>query len=357
MYPPTEYLRWAIRHYGRVAFDLASSGMTAYPLAELGVPAVLDDPGNWERLRARIGAFNGVDAGDVVPAMGTTHGLWLACATLLGPGEELLVERPTYEPMHRIAEGHGARATWFDRPPEEGFALDPARVARAMTDRTRVVAVANLHNPSGVRTSDDVLREVASVVAARGAYLLVDEVYAPFETLNDARGIWGASARRLGPNVVTVGSLTKGWGLSAHRIGWFLAPREIVARGEDAWIASLGHAPLSWSAFAVHAFDRLGVVGARARALLEGKRARVESWVATHPELTWSAPREGLYGFAHARASTEDFRSRIERGIAEHGVIAAPGSFFGVPNGFRISWSIDGAKLDEGLARLDRVLE
>jgi aspartate/methionine/tyrosine aminotransferase len=356
MYAPTEYLRWAIRHYGRVAFDLATSGMTAYPLAELGVPARLDDASAWDALRARIGAFAGVTAEESLPAMGTTHGLWLAYASMLAPGDEVLVERPTYEPVYRIAEGCGARVTWFDRPPAERFVLDPARVARAMTDRTRVVAVTSLHNPSGVRASDEALREIATLAAARGAHLLVDEVYAPFDDLNDARGVWGASARRLGPNVVAVASLTKGWGLGAHRIGWMLAPPEVVARGEDAWIASLGHAPVPWLAFACRAFDQLGPIAARARALLTGKRARVEAWVARRPELAWSAPEHGLFGFAMAAQSTEDYRPRIERGIDAHQVIVAPGSFFGVPNGFRLAWSIDDAKLDEALARLDRVL-
>jgi aspartate/methionine/tyrosine aminotransferase len=192
-----------------------------------------------------------------------------------------------------------------------------------MTDRTRVVAVASLHNPSGVRASDEALREIAALAAARGAHLLVDEVYAPFDELNDDRGVWGASARRLGPNVVAVGSLTKGWGLGAHRIGWMLAPPEVVARGEDAWIASLGHAPVPWLAFACRAFDQLGPIGARARALLAGKRARVEAWVAKRPQLTWSAPGHGLFGFAMAAQSTEDYRPRIERGIDAHQVIVA----------------------------------
>src|SRR4051812_43128649 len=151
MYGPTRYLAWARKFYGRVPFDLASSGMTVLPLAELGVPATFDDVTAWHALHARIAKYNDVPADEAVPALGTSHALWLAYATILSAGDELLLETPSYEPMWRIAEGMGVRVNRFERPIAERFAIDPARVAAAMTPRTRLVAVSNLHNPSGAR--------------------------------------------------------------------------------------------------------------------------------------------------------------------------------------------------------------
>jgi aspartate/methionine/tyrosine aminotransferase len=356
MFAPTAYLRWAIANYGSVPFNLGSSGIAGADMPALAVPRDLYSMAAWDTLRARVAAYNGVPAGEAIPAMGTTHALWVAYASLVAPGDEVLVERPTYEPLHRIAEGTGARVAWFDRPAGRGYAVDPDAVGRAMTDRTRVVALANLHNPSGVRASDEAIREVARVAAARGAHVLVDEVYAPFDDLSDARGVWGASARRLAPNVVAVGSLTKGYGLGAHRVGWVLGPRDVIARCDDALLASLGHAPTPWTAFAVAAFDELATFAAWSRGVFAGKRAKVEAWVAARPHLAWSAPREGLFGFAIDTRTREDLTARIERGIAERGVIVAPGAFFGVPNGFRLAWAIEGAKMDEALERLGGVI-
>jgi len=62
VFAPTAYLRWAMRFYGRVEHDLASSGMTALPLAELGALPPLDDAGAWARLRERIAAFHSKSA-------------------------------------------------------------------------------------------------------------------------------------------------------------------------------------------------------------------------------------------------------------------------------------------------------
>jgi aspartate/methionine/tyrosine aminotransferase len=182
-------------------------------------------------------------------------------------------------------------------------------------------------------------------------------VYAPFESLCDARGVWGKSARHLAPNVVAVGSLTKCYGLGAHRVGWVLGPRDVIARADDALTASLGHAPLPWMAIGVRAFDRLPAFAEWSRRAVAGKRARVEAWLAARPHLAWSAPKEGLFGFAVDTRTREDFTARIENGVRDHGVIVAPGAFFSVPNGFRLAWSIDGEKLDEGLARLGRVVD
>jgi aspartate/methionine/tyrosine aminotransferase len=355
MFGPTAYLRWARRFYGHVEFDLATSGISPLPMDELGRLPRLEDAGAWGGLRERIAVHNHVTPGEALPVLGATHALWAAYASLLSPGDEVLVERPTYEPMHRIPEGFGARVTWFERPHGERFALDPTRIERALTARTRVVALTNLHNPGGVRASAETLRRIAELAQKHGAYLLVDEVYSPFDEMCDGRGTWPKSARHLAPNIVAASSLTKAYGLGAHRIGWLLAPPDVIDRAEDALMSNLGHAPLAWCALGIAAFDRLPELGARARSLLGEKRARVERWVASRPHLAWSAPGEGLFGFA-VDSRGGDLTESIERGAREFGVLVAAGSFFGVPEGFRLSWSIDAAKLDEGLAHLERAL-
>ncbi|HEY8040101.1 MAG TPA: pyridoxal phosphate-dependent aminotransferase [Polyangiaceae bacterium] len=353
MFAPTRYLEWARRFYGKVRFDLATSGMPTVPLAEIGrLPdaAHLDDVSGWARLREGIAAYNDVPPDEAVAALGTTHALWLAYAALTSPGDEVLVEAPGYEPLTRIAEGVGARVATFAREPREAFALDPGRVARAMTSRTRLVAVTNLHNPSGVRASDDVLREIARAAAARGGYLLVDEVYAPFDALVDTDGVFRNSARKIAPNVVAVGSLTKCYGLGPHRIGWLLGPREVIARADDAVTAGCGMLPLSHAHLALRAFGRIGPLAVRARAALAGKRARVASWVEAQG-LGWSAPEDGLFGLALVPGAG-DLTAAIEAAAREHEVLVAAGAFFGVPDGFRLAWSAPNEKLEEGLARL-----
>jgi aspartate/methionine/tyrosine aminotransferase len=356
MFAPTRYLDWARRFYGKVRFDLATSGMPTVALSELGAPAGenLDDPSGWDALRTAIGAYNDVSPGEAVAALGTTHALWLAFAALTSPGDDVLVEAPAYEPLVRIAEGVGARVVPFERPASTGFALDPAHVARAMTGRTRVVAVSNLHNPSGVRASEEAMREIAELVRQQGATLLVDEVYAPFDALVDHSGVFPGSARKLASNVVAVGSLTKCYGLGPQRVGWLLGSDVVVARAQDAVTASCGMLPLAHAHLALRAFGRIGWLAARARERLAGKRARVARWV-KDCGYSWSAPAEGLFGLVTV-PGTADLTPLIEAAAAEREVLVAAGSFFGVPNGFRIAWSAPDDRLEEGLKRLAEAL-
>ena len=313
-----------MRFYGRVEHDLASSGMTAVPIAELGPVPDLDDVGAWGRLRAKIAAYNGVPASEVLPSFGTTHALWTAYASLLCPGGEVLVERPTYEPMYRIAEGLGARVIHFDRPAGEGFrsipSASPPRSPRARASSrsrtcttpaasappTRAFAPWPCSRPSTARTSWSTRCTPPSTRCATRA----------------ARG----EGRRGGsaPNVVAVSSLTKVYGLGDHRIGWMLASPEVIARGEDAQTCNIGHhAALLGRARCRRLRSPPAPRGSCARSSREQARARgVVGPVATAPHLDPTArgplrlrarrPRRGSHG-AHRTRRARRGRARRAR--------------------------------------------
>ncbi len=355
MFGPSRYLAWARRYYGQVECDLATSGIPTARLAELAPPLrEIDEPSAWPALREAIAAHNDVPPSDVVPTLGTSHALWLAYLSLASTGDDVLVEAPTYEPLVLAAKSTGARVLRFARETQDRFALDPDRIARSLTARTRVVAVTNLHNPSGVRADDAALRETARLLDARGAFLLVDEVYAAFDDLVDDAGVFRRSARKLGPNVVAVSSLTKCYGLGPHRVGWLLGPAGVVARAEEAITTTSGMLPLAHAHIGLHALSRILNLAERTRALLSGKRSRVGEWIAAQ-SLGWSAPAEGLFGFVTI-PDAGDLTPAIELAARDHQVLVAPGGFFGVPNGFRLAWSAPSAALEEGLGRLANCL-
>lgn len=352
MFAPVRYIDWATKFYLKVPFDLASSGIPLASWAEVGVPEPdLDDPSAYERFREAIALYNDLPVAEVWPALGTSHAVFLAYAAMLSPGDEVLVELPGYEPLTRTAEGLGAVVRTYERSAADGFAISPERVAAAVTSRTRVIVVTNLHNPTGVRTPEATLLELAKIAEARSAYLLVDEVYAPFDDLPDD-GVFRSTARKLAPNVVAVSSLTKCYGLGMHRIGWVLGPAEVIERAAAATIATVGHLPLSHAARGAVALANVGVLARRAKGLLAGKREVAASWAATIPHARWSAPTSGLFGMMTLPESGE-LRPRIESWATEHGVLVGAGTFFGVPNGFRLSWaSLARPRFEEGLARL-----
>jgi aspartate/methionine/tyrosine aminotransferase len=359
--PPLEYLAWAIENYHSVRYDLASSGLK--PLrAESITPggewlAGADDATAPQRWTEAIARRMEAPIECVAPTLGTTHGIWTTYAATLSAGDDVLVESPAYEPLVRAAQGLGARVVHFERAPSTGARVDPAAIDRAMTERTKLVVVSNLHNPTGAYVDDATLAEVARGVGARGALLMVDEVY---RDLVDGDGVKSPSAFHLAPNVITTSSLTKVYGLGWVRAGWVLAPKEIAARVRDATLHSVGGISPATASMGLVALAHMKEVHARtvaARASDAKAAARVRSFVDARRHLSWRQERGSIFGFV-IDARGRDLRPTIERAVREQQVIVAPGAFFGMPSAFRIRYgAIDLDVLDEGLRRLGTVLD
>jgi aspartate/methionine/tyrosine aminotransferase len=357
------YLDWARAYGGRLPFDLTISGMPAPTENEIGHPERDDDPDARPKLRASLAHYLARPEAEIVPALGTAHAAWLACAATLRPGDEALVETPVYEPLVLSCAQLGARVVPLERPAPT-FALAIDRVLAALTPRTRLVSVSNLHNPTGVRTPDETLADLATELETRDVVLHVDEVYAPFDAsagdrgvVLDAHGRFARSACRLGRRVLATGSLTKVYGLGSARIGYLAAPEDLAARAMQTLDVTVGDLPSRWATFAQHAFTRLaGPYGLaeRSRHQLGTKRERVAAWAGAQKDLLWSAPASGLFGFVQVPESAADVEAWIARAAEREGVQVTPGRYFGAAQGFRLAWSLDEDKLDHALEGLGR---
>ena len=122
-----------------------------------------------------------VNTNSVVTAAGTTFANHLAMAALIRPGDEVLFEHPAYEPMLALAHYLGAEVKRFSRTFENEFRIVPEEIESLITNRTRLIVLTNLHNPSGVLIDDSTIKKIGEIAQRVGARVLVDEVY--IETL------------------------------------------------------------------------------------------------------------------------------------------------------------------------------
>ena len=275
----THYMAWAKLH-SVARFNLAVSGVLDYPLAEL--PVQMEDleiggtgPYGYPPLMERLAAKAGVPAECLVYTLGASMANFLALTAVVHRGDEVLIEKPTYDPLLAILQHVGAKVNRFERRPEKGFRLGIGELERRITPSTRLIVLCNLHNPSGSLSDDGTLRQVGEMAAKVGARVLVDEVY--LETLFDQP--WRSSFH-LGPNFIVTSSLTKAYGLSGIRCGWILAQPEVVQR---IWqIIDFSYAAPVHPAerIAVVALDHIKLVRDRARGLLEPNRALVNEFLA-----------------------------------------------------------------------------
>ena len=357
-----EYMEWA-KTRSQAWFNLATSGIMSVPASEfprMTGPLEVTGPGGYgnAELQERIASHNRVPVECVVAAAGTSMANHLAMAAVLSPGDEVLIEQPAYGPLLDVARYLGARVKRFARRFEDDFAIDVEEVERAITRRTRLIVLTNLHNPSGAMIPADTLRAIGELAQQRGLRVLVDEAYLEM-TFDDAAPF----AFRIGdilassvenPFIVT-NSLTKVYGLSGLRCGWILAAPELARRIwllNDLFGVNAAHPAEQLS---VIAFDHLERFRERARALLETNRALLDAFLASRPDLEFFHPVAGTVVFLRLRNGNADEFFDLLRGKYETTVV--PGKFFEMPQHFRIGIGGDSAQLREGLERLGAALD
>jgi len=274
----------------------------------------------------------------------------LAMAALLEPGDEVLIEHPTYELLISTALYLGANVKRFPRRFETGFRLDPAEIERAVTPQTRMVVLTNLHNPSGAFFDEQTLGRVGEIAKSIGARVLVDEVY-----LDAAFHLAPRSAFHLGNEFLTTNSLTKVYGLSGLRCGWILAEPTLTQkmwRLNDLFGVIPAHPAERLSVIALAHLDR---IAARAKALLEINRALLNEFLSSRRDLDAAGGELGTISFPRLKQGSVESLCQLLRKKYETTIV--PGTFFEMPEHFRVGIGCNTAMLIGGLERLGAALD
>lgn len=349
------YMEWS-KANGKVAYNLAISGVVPCDVKLLSPSVddftmIADNEYGWQPLLDRIATRYDVGADSVVLAHGTAMANHLAFAALLEPGDDVLLESPGYDPLRVVPEYLQCAVREFARRAEEGYRLDIGRIEGALTPRTKLVVISNLHNPTGALTTRAELERLASLAEARDFRVLVDEVY--LEWLYGVKGE-PRSAINLSPRFVTTRSLTKVFGLAALRAGWVLAEPALADRMKrliGIFTGSMSHPA---ERLAARALDHAALILESQRKRVSRNRKVVTEFVEGHPKLSWVRPETGTVGFVRLADGKVD--RLVERLLGEYDTLVAPGRFFGVEDYFRIGFGMDAAVLKEGLRRLGSAL-
>jgi len=349
----SSYMNWA-KTSSSAKFNLATSGLGNLKLRELDVSLgdleITDGGYGYQPLLQAIATRYRVNTNSVVTAAGTTFANHLAMAALISPGDEVLFEHPAYEPMLALAHYLGAEVKRFSRTFEKIFRIVPEEIEPLITNRTRLIVLTNLHNPSGVLIDDSTIKKIGEIARRVGARVLVDEVY--IETLFEESP---RTAFHLGNEFVVTSSLTKAFGLSGLRCGWIFAEPELARR---MWLLND-----LFAATPVHAGERLSVVAMRqitniaerSKELLDRNRGILNAFLDTRDDLEVVRPEFGTVMFPRLRHGTSDELCRVLREKYETSV--APGRFFEMPAHFRVGIAGQTDVLEAGLERLGKALE
>lgn len=350
--------RWQSVWENRVRYNLSESGVEPLTLGELlamgggeeealGTGLGYGQSNGTEVLRERIAAlYDGAEPEDIVVTNGSAEANFVAAWRLVEPGDGVAALLPTYMQVPGLAEGFGGRLRPIALREDAGWQPDPAEVAAAIDETTKLVVVTNPQNPTGVRLSPDSLDAIVDAAARAGAWVLADEVYAGAEVDGpETPSLFGRYDR-----VVATGSLSKAYGLPGLRLGW-LAVRgglaeELWAR-KDYTTISPGLLTDRLAALALRPDVRSRILE-RTRAIIRENRAVVREWAEATGCFAFGPHEAGAVCFLpyDLPIASDELAERLR---VERDVLVVPGAHFGMGRYVRIGFGIEREALEGGL--------
>lgn len=353
------YMFWAHSEAVRSPWCLSQSGMPA-PARELFADLGPLDLAHPEieaapRLRARLSELYGLPPERILLVPGASGGMWLAAQRWFRAGARVAAETPSYEPLRALPRDFGAELRLLERRPELGWHFDPAEADRLLDGaRPGHVFITNSHNPTGAVLSAEELAALARSAERAGGVLVSCEVYMEFAP--PARRVHAFQAA---PNAVSIGSLTKAYGLGALRIGWVLLGEGLAHERErllDGAYLGWVDPPTPICRIARHALDHLPEL---VQPILRVEREcapLLADWLARTNGITCVPPALGITAFPRI-AGIDDTRALSRHLQQAHQVDTVPGEFFAAPGHLRIGCGVPPETLREGLRRLGAGIE
>jgi aspartate/methionine/tyrosine aminotransferase len=288
---------------------------------------------------------------NIVTTTGASEANYLVFSSLLEPGDEFIIEQPSYQPMWLTLEMLGGKRVSWPRRFESKYQLDLETLEPLITNKTKLIVLTNLHNPSGVWTDRRTMDSVTKIAEDHGCYVVVDEIYLDggFKRNPSSFGL---------PQIIVTSSTTKVYGLGGLHTGWIVAPAEIAKECQRRKAHTTGASSFVSEVMTSHA------LGAAREKLITRFQNRAEEnigilrkWMREHRDiLDWVEPEGGIVCFPRYHLSMPSV-PLCKRLLDETGVLVNPGAFFNEEGHFRLAYGIESEMLSSALQMLGDALE
>jgi aspartate aminotransferase len=339
-----------IRAAAQQAID---AGATRYTAVQ-GIPALR------EAIAAQANTeYRGDDritADEVVVSSGSKQSLMNACFALFGPGDEVLVPTPSWTSYYEMIGLSRATAVEVHGDPGRGFKVDPERLARHATPRTKGLMLNSPSNPTGAVYAPDELRAILDLAAARGWWVISDEIYRRISYDAKAPGALDVSTRR--DHLVVVNGVAKAYAMTGWRIGWTISPEPLAT----VMTALQSHMTSNAAAVSQHAAFAALTLGAPVERAVEAmvaefrkRRDAALPILRAARGLTVLEPEGAFYFYVRVPGAGSgpdaggDFCTAL---LEKKGVAVVPGAAFGTPDWIRISYAAEERLVVEACRRI-----
>jgi len=351
----------------RVEYNLSESSVHPMSVRELiadpifherllNMPLAYNQRNGTDELRSSIAEFYpGATLDHVEVTNGGSEANFVTVFSMLEPGDEVIVLLPNYGQIPGLVNSLGMIVRKSTLREERSWAPDLAELESLASPRTRMIVVTNPNNPTGAILTTAEMDAIVALASRSGAWILADEIYQGSERDGKTTAtFWDRYDR-----VIITNGLSKAFGLPGLRIGWIVAPTDIIAKMwsyHDYTTIAPGTLSDTLARIALSAECRLRC-WERTRGICRENFPLFREWVEGHGALfRMVEPRAGAIAYVRYHLPINSTQL-VERLLKEKSVLVVPGDHFGMDHYLRVGYGPPPVYLREALDRVHEIME
>lgn len=295
---------------------------------------------------------------EVIVTVGAMEGLYLALLALLNPGDEVIISAPYYVNYVQMVNLCHAKAVVVDNPDAEELSFNIEDVERAITEKTKAIIINTPSNPSGRIISQEKIQALAELAKKYDLVVISDEVYkcliydqASFKSIVAIEG--------MRERTVLINSLSKEFCMTGWRIGYVLAPEELIATMTKLQENVVACAPLPSQYAAIEALSGKENYSENMVKIFTSRRNTLVQGIQALPLLRCTAPQATFYLMVDISATgytSYDFAVAL---LKAQQVAVVPGVAYGksCDKYIRIAFTLEEDKIKEGVRRIGEFIK
>ena len=343
------------RNIKQAAVDAIEANFTKYTNTG-GIPELRE--AICQRHRTDFGT--NYSASECMVTVGGKHAIFNLIQALVDPGDEVIIPVPYWVTYKDVVNYAGAKCVFVDTDEKNGFEITAEAIAKHVTSKTRLLIINSPSNPSGSVLPRDEFRKILQLATKHEFYLMTDECYCQFVYEDKPFSIASVSGAK--QMVVVAGSLSKTYAMTGWRIGFALAPSEIIGAMMKLQSHSTSN-PTSVSQKAALEAMR-GPQESIASMLNEYRRRRdfVVDRLRKIPGVTIATPKGAFYAYPNVSVAYQSGQIKNSLQFAaklleQAHVAVVPGEAFGTDEHVRISYATSMGELERGLDRVHQFID
>ncbi|WP_017558072.1 pyridoxal phosphate-dependent aminotransferase [Nocardiopsis baichengensis] len=306
-----------------------------------------------------------VEPSQVLVTNGGKQAIYEAFATLLDPGDEVIVIAPYWTTYPESIKLAGGVPRYVVTDESTGYLATVEQLEQARTERTKVLLFVSPSNPTGAVYTPDQVRGIGRWAAEAGLWVMTDEIYEHL-VYGDARfSSMPVEVPELADRTVVVNGVAKTYAMTGWRVGWVIGPKDVVKAASNLQShATSNVANVSQAAALAAVTGDLSAVE-RMREAFDRRRRTIVRMLGDIPGVVCPEPQGAFYAYPSVkgllgkeiRGVRPQDSAELAKLILEQAEVAVvPGEAFGTPGYLRLSYALGDADLAEGVGRIQKLL-